>query len=378
METTAKSKEAETIETNTAPERTEDDIIKEITAPWGCVGYVPAIHAEGTQHPFQVTENELKELVRYWATKIKSVKDDWEYNQQSSSSGMREEPYAYYRLRKIAEILGQERVSQISEDVNYDRFTTYIYEISSEDDGLPAPETKVYYTTRYRSIVFQHSRAGLRPMTGAVEVPGEGWCWQEKGDFKTAKPVEHFGYASAEEALKAAQQAEDAFFKEVEREMQTSREWHRERNRQEAEATEELSKALAPHSANASYRRWSEDRELHKKLNKRDQDRLEVRLWDGTNEKTSARIFVDWLYSDNRGPRVSITVDATSQAWVRYEAVINALVHMQRRFSRIGEYWSSIGIAECVTMLNEAGAKNVTRREPQDGSANADSTTGVV
>jgi hypothetical protein len=199
-----------------------DEKFKESIAPRGgngvYFGYVDAIHRKGTERSFEVTDHELELIARHWANEIRSIDDQWDYWRVSGSIETRVKPYAYYRLNKIGEVLGEDQVAQILDDENKKRFMTGVFEVPDDNEHPSTPEAKVYYTTRHRGIVFHHARAGLRPMPGVAEVPGDGWCWQTAEDYKTAKAVEHVGFANSEEALQAAQQAEDAFFKEVDRE----------------------------------------------------------------------------------------------------------------------------------------------------------------
>ena len=174
---------------------------------------------EKADHVFYTNEDELEILARNWATEIKELEEFWEHYPQSDHAYRHTRPYACDRLNKIGVVIGEDRIDQIFEDVDQDRFRARIFQAARTDDNPPAPESKVYYTTHGRSIVFHHSRSGLRSMAGALEVPGDGWCWQKAKDFKTAKPVEHVGFATADAALESAQQAENAYCEEIKRKL---------------------------------------------------------------------------------------------------------------------------------------------------------------
>jgi len=200
-----------------------DKISAEMTAPivgdGFVIGYVPEIHKLGKEHPFEATTFELELLAEHWAEQVGSIEYMWEYFQQSGSEEIRLQPYAWERLGKIADVLGKDRVNQVLERTIKWCFRTSGCE-APRTGGPSEPEDKVLYTERGRSAVFHPSRAGLRPMVRNAEFVGEGWCWQTAEDYKSGKVVEHFGFATAQEALQAAQKEEYAFFYDVEQELE--------------------------------------------------------------------------------------------------------------------------------------------------------------
>ena len=101
-----------------------DPRIREITAPLKAgpyvIGRVPEIHNKGEEHPFQITECEAEWLAQHWAKKLRYIYD-WRETGYAFSEDMRMEPYANYRLGKIDDILGQERVQQLFDTVMGER-----------------------------------------------------------------------------------------------------------------------------------------------------------------------------------------------------------------------------------------------------------------
>ena len=175
----------------------------------------PHCHMEDDQkadHVFYTSKDELVIQARHCAKEIMCAWDFWEEFHEYNGKDICLVNFAFRRLKKIGEIIGEDSVDRICEDVDRHRFQTRIFEVPRSAEHPPAPEAKVYYTTHARIIVFHHSRAGLRPMPGAAQVPGNGWCWQLAEDFKALRPVKECGFTTAEVALAAAQKRENHCF----------------------------------------------------------------------------------------------------------------------------------------------------------------------
>jgi|ERR1035441_1973151 hypothetical protein len=158
-----------------------------------------------------VTEEELEVLARHYADDVDLVSEMSTFYGSYGSGYWRAEVTANVRLNMIRTVLGDDRVNKIIEDVNKWRFVTRCYElphIESADSPKQTPETRLFYTDHGCAIVFHHSgigfRDGVRPNVGQLT----GWCWQSASDFKEGKPVEHGGYLTSKEALRAAKHYE--------------------------------------------------------------------------------------------------------------------------------------------------------------------------
>jgi hypothetical protein len=172
--------------------------------------YIPEIQEKEIEHAFEVSEYELELLTQLWAGEVKAVLDTQQYTGMCCSADDWLNDYASYRLDKIGTILGADRVKAIVENEDKGRFLTSVFEVA-----VPESNDRVLYTRAERSAVFHQQRAPLKALGSKAPAVGTGWCWQTAEDYKSGKPVEHSGYATAEEALQAAQQAEDEFLKEV-------------------------------------------------------------------------------------------------------------------------------------------------------------------
>ncbi len=83
--------------------------------------WVPVIHEKGEVHLFQVTDDELEMLVRCWAEELREIWDFVKATETLCGSERRMEDYANYRVGKIEEIIGQERVQRVFDKVMGER-----------------------------------------------------------------------------------------------------------------------------------------------------------------------------------------------------------------------------------------------------------------
>lgn len=99
-----------------APEG-KDPIVAPIGGKGMVIGYVEDIHGDGGVEceEYKPTRHELQALATHWAKEIAGTHVWWFYTQTVNSSEMRLEPYAYMRLKRIADSIGQEAVTDAFE-----------------------------------------------------------------------------------------------------------------------------------------------------------------------------------------------------------------------------------------------------------------------
>ena len=73
------------------------------------IGYVDEIHGRGAREcpQFVPTEHELVELVKYWHRQIVESWLEWFYSGMTSSSGSQTVAYAYQRVARIRDAVGE-------------------------------------------------------------------------------------------------------------------------------------------------------------------------------------------------------------------------------------------------------------------------------
>jgi hypothetical protein len=78
------------------------------------VGGVDEVNGHGAEeiHGFSPTRHELIQLVKHWATVVVEIEYFWFCFQQTGSSEIRLRPFAWRRISRIAEALGQEVVDK--------------------------------------------------------------------------------------------------------------------------------------------------------------------------------------------------------------------------------------------------------------------------
>jgi hypothetical protein len=157
---------------------------------------------------FQVTEEELAVLARHWAEQIKVILDMWQYYGQAGDISL--ELYAWNRLAKIDEVLSAQKVRDILEDVNKERFVTTC--VQGADLKNVAPDKETFYTADALCIIFHRSEADGRAFC-LTDIGQGGWCWQTALGYKGRCPIEHFGFTTSIEALEAAQRWETEHIK---------------------------------------------------------------------------------------------------------------------------------------------------------------------
>ena len=85
----------------------------------GRIGVVDEVNGPGaTEVPgFLPTQHELLELVRYWAGIAIGIDWRWFVDECYGSEDIRLEPYAWKRISRIGDLLGEERVKKVVDEV---------------------------------------------------------------------------------------------------------------------------------------------------------------------------------------------------------------------------------------------------------------------
>ena len=99
----------------------------ELLRPWGnekiVIGYVEEVNGAGAMEvpEFDPTRHELIQLVKYWAEVAFRIEYEWFLTGCTGSTEMRLKPFAWNRIGRIAEHLGDEEVKKVLHEV-YDEF----------------------------------------------------------------------------------------------------------------------------------------------------------------------------------------------------------------------------------------------------------------
>ena len=85
--------------------------------PMGIVGHVWEVNGAGAQEfsDFHPTKHELITLAKYWAEIAIDIEYFWFLFQQSGSSDIRRHPFAWARVGRIRDLLGQEVDAAVDE-----------------------------------------------------------------------------------------------------------------------------------------------------------------------------------------------------------------------------------------------------------------------
>ena len=89
----------------------DNEFLEPLAARHFVIGQVDQVNGAGAEElPFMPTRHELLELVKYWVREILNVQYFWFLYAGTGSTEMRVESFAWRRIKRIAELLGDDAV----------------------------------------------------------------------------------------------------------------------------------------------------------------------------------------------------------------------------------------------------------------------------